>query len=245
MPKDWGISGERLRLNLDIQFSGNQLYGREEFLGGVGGAKELIVKDEVITLSPSLTEGSRNFKCKSGGWRVCESDGPLGTNILRFYIEIEENIKHKDSQDIYCPSGRIYCTCGYFPLRGSNNGALMKESLEKELEEVTQKCTDLNTQLENEGFFSMEKIQLTRKLMKERNRMTMVVAKLNDLKITDPDRRLLKINGDAALTKEGGVCCKVTKEGPVKVVEYHILGRFSCASTKDKNEKSIMERVTQ
>lgn len=43
MPKTWGVSGDRIRLHLELEFSPEQLYEREEFLNGVSGDRKSVV----------------------------------------------------------------------------------------------------------------------------------------------------------------------------------------------------------
>lgn len=102
MPESWGKSGERLLLNLVVDFCPDQLYEREEFLNSLGGAKVLKVIDNELTIGPTLTEDSRKVAVKDGGWRVAPGEGPAGTDLLRFYFEIEEKAQHKNC-DVYCP----------------------------------------------------------------------------------------------------------------------------------------------
>lgn len=102
MPKEWGSSGERILLNLAVKFSGNQFGDSEEFLGSKLVSKQLYVINNELTVAPSLTEGSRKISVKNGGWRVLLGEGPAGTDLLRFFIEIEEKAEHKGS-DVYCP----------------------------------------------------------------------------------------------------------------------------------------------
>ena len=82
MPSDWGVSGSRLLLNLDVDFTSDQLYDREEFLGGVGGANILRVANNELTVAPSLTEGMRKIRVLDGGWRVAKGQGPMGTGMF-------------------------------------------------------------------------------------------------------------------------------------------------------------------
>lgn len=121
MPKDWGVSGERLILNLEMTFTDEQLYEREEFLGSMGGSNILKVKNNELTLAPSINAGERKIKVLNGGWRVAPGMGPMGTDMLRFYFEIQEQIT-RDGSDVYCPAGRIYCNCGYFPTNRQSSG---------------------------------------------------------------------------------------------------------------------------
>ena len=88
MPSDWGISGSRLLLNLDVDFTSEQLYDREEFLGGLGGANVLKVAKNELTVAPSLTEGMRKIRVLDGGWRVARGQGPMGTGSFSFSCNI-------------------------------------------------------------------------------------------------------------------------------------------------------------
>jgi hypothetical protein len=108
MPKSWGESGERLLLNLIVEFSPEQLYEREEFLASMSGAKVLKIIDSELTVGPSLKEGSRKIAVKDGGWRIAPVEGPAETDLLRFYVEIEEDAQHNGC-DVYCPKVRKNC----------------------------------------------------------------------------------------------------------------------------------------
>ena len=243
MPKTWGISGERLRATFEINFTPDQLYDREEFLGGLGGAKKCEIIDNTVTLSPSLTEGTKNILVKSGGWRVSKGDGPLGTDLLRFYIELDEEMSHSGS-DVYCPKGRVYMQCGLFALQNNNFGR-RKEELRQELDDMSMKYEKLQKDLEEKGTFSLDRLKLTREIFQINMDMRMVNAKLNDARVIEPDKSLLKPSqdGTVGLTREGGVVCKVMK-GAVR--EYHILGKFALASVEPKEEpvtKSLHSEV--
>ena len=228
MPKTWGISGERLLINLDIEFLPVQLFEREEFLGRLAGSKMLRVKNNQLTLAPTLTEGTRNIRVKDGGWRVSKGEGPLGTDMLKFYLEIEEEVRHQGG-DIYCPAGRIYCTCGHFPISSQDSGA--KERYRKRLETVVSKIERMNDQLESDtSLFSFNKIKLSKDIFQMKVEAQRLNERYNACRVIEPDIDLLKLSKDMSvgLTREGGVCCKVRKG---VAIEYHILGRFSLAST--------------
>jgi len=113
MPKTWGVSGQRLNLSFTAEFAPSQLFDRDDFLrGGYSNAKIFHVIDNKVTLGPSISEGQRVYNVRDGGWQVTRGDGPMGTDMLRFYIEIDEEINRGD---VYVPKGRVYCSCGYFP----------------------------------------------------------------------------------------------------------------------------------
>lgn len=226
MPKDWGISGERLILNLDITFTDKQLYEREEFLGSMGGAKILKVKNNESTLSPTITQGSRNIKVLDGGWRIAQGSGPMNTDLLRFYVEIEEQISRKES-DVYCPKGRIYSSCGYFPSKRQLSG--FKERIKQQLDSMILKAEKLDEEIANEGPFSLTRFKKSAELFRLKVEMQETGEKLMSASVVEPNSSLLKLSqdGSVALTREGGICCKVKKG---ITIEYHILGKFSIAS---------------
>ena len=241
MPKTWGTSGQRLNLSFQAEFNPSQLYERDDFFrGGYTNAKILRVLDGKVTLGPSLTEGQRVYNVKNGGWQVTEGDGPLGTDLLRFYIELDDEISHKGS-DVYVPKGRVYCSCGYFPFTNNNrkgNEPTVKESYTKELaniEDEIQRLREKKDEIKNP--FSLDGIKISREIGRLRRKAELVAGKLNFSSIIEPDQSLLRFTKDkeVGLTKEGGVCCKVEK-GPM-MVEYHILGRFGIANDNSSESK--------
>lgn len=234
MPKTWGVSGERLLINLEVEFTDEPLYEREEFLNGMVNAKKLEIHH--VDLGPTLSEDSRQVKFKeTGGWRVAPGEGPMGTDVLRFYIEIEEEVRHQGG-DVYCPKGRVYCTCGYFPIRQPSG---IQDDLRAEQDRLTARYNDLNLEMEGAGVF--EKIKIGKEMLDIRMDAGKVGDQLNEARVREPEKSLLRLSrqGDVGLTKEGGVCCKVAKG---LAVEYHILGKFGIASI-DKREEVDQGRL--
>jgi len=229
MPSTWAANGERLFLNLDIDFTNDQLYEREEFLGSMGGAKVLKIKNNELTMTPSITEGMKTVRVKDGGWRVAQGAGPMGTDLLRFYIEIEEELRHKGS-DVYCPAGRIYANCGYFPTM--NQSSQYKDSLKKELDNMIIRAEELDDEIAAEGPFSLNRFKKSSELFRLKVDMQSTAERFASASVASPDKSLLKYSqdGDVGLTREGGICCKVIKP---MTVEYHILGRFRIAASKE------------
>lgn len=227
MPKDWGISGDRLKLDFDIEFTDEQLYEREEFLGSMGDAKIVAVKGGRMTLSPSVTEGVKEISVKNGGWRVSRGNGPMGTSLLRFYIETDEKISRKGG-DVYCPAGRIYCSCGFFNANTPSRGE--KERYKKKLDDLIARAEALDYEIAAAGFFG--KLKKNAEMIRLKVEMQESAQRFREASILDPDSSILKFNskGDVGLTKEGGVCCKVNKG---VALEYHILGRFYIQSCKE------------
>lgn len=235
MPEDWGVSGERLLLSLELEFTDNQLFEREDFLGSIGDAKVCKVRNNELILSPSITEGRRTIKVKDGGWRVVKGAGPKGTDLLRFYIETYQDIRRdNEKSDIYCPSGRIYCSCGYFPTMTTLSSGI-KDRCKRQLDAMIEQETKLEEEIASmDGFTqAIDKVVKSTKLFRLRVEMAQVVDRYNDAAVTEPDSSILQFSqdGNVGLTKEGGVCCKVEKG---IAMEYHILGKFSLASRAEQ-----------
>jgi chaperonin cofactor prefoldin len=235
MPKDWGKSGQRLNLSFTADFTPSQLFDRDDFFrGGYTNAKVLNVESNEIILGPSLSEGQRTFKVKNGGWQVTRGDGPMGTDLLRFFVEVDEVITHTGS-DVYIPKGRIYCSCGYFPFINTNKDG-MKDNVKDEIKQIEKQIIQLQKKKDDiKNPFNLEGIKLSSEIFKLNQDLDMLNQRLSFAMARQPDKQLLRYSpdGDVGLTKEGGVCCEV-KKGPV--VEYHILGRFGIASAqKEEN----------
>lgn len=222
MPKDWGISGERIKLNLELEFTDQQLYDREEFLGGVGDARILHVTNNEMTLAPSLTEGSKRIRVIDGGWRVSKGQGPMGTDLLRFFIEIEEEIS-RAGKDVYCPAGRIYCNAGYFPTNRKGTG--FKAQTKNDLDKLIQRAEELDVEIAESYPFSIDRIKKNSEMFRIKVEMQRKAELYRIASVAEPSSSILRFSprGDVGLTREGGVCCKVNKG---LNVEYHILGRF-------------------
>jgi hypothetical protein len=221
MPKDWGVSGNRLKLDFEFEFTDKQLYEREDFLGSLGDAKIVSVKDSKMVLSPSLTEGTRDIPVKDGGWRVSKGKGPMGSDLLRFYVEISEEVSRKNG-DVYCPAGRIYCSCGFFNMDRPTNGE--KARYKKKLDDLITRAEALDDEISAAGF--LEKLKKNAQMIKLKVEMQETAERYRGASAMEPDTSILRFSpeGDVGLTKEGGVCCKVNK-GRV-AIEYHILGKF-------------------
>mmetsp|Transcript_8251 Transcript_8251/g.17822 ORF Transcript_8251/g.17822 Transcript_8251/m.17822 type:complete len:416 (-) Transcript_8251:1669-2916(-) len=232
MPAEWGESGQRIALSFVAEFTPSQLYDRDDFLrGGYANAKILHVVDNEIKLGPSINEGERTYKAKDGGWQVTRGDGPMGTDLLRFFVEVDERIEHAGG-DVYVPRGRVYSSCGYFPFLRGDDGAVpsVKEAFANELRGIEDQIVKLQERKDEiRNPFNLDGIKLSREIFRLNQEARKVNGKLNFAMVKEPDKGLLRFSrdGDVGLTKEGGVCCQVNKG---VVVEYHILGRFSIAS---------------
>lgn len=231
MPSTWGKSGSRINVSFIMDFTSSQLYDRDDFLrGSYAGCKVLHVVDNVASLGPTVTEGAKSYSVKDGGWRIIQGEGPMGTDLLRFYVEFDERIAHSGG-DVDIPKGRVYCSCGYFPfVDGGGGSGAAREAFTKELNLIEERIAELRTKrAEITNPFNFDGIKLSREIFRLNQQEEMINGKLMVASVREPDRRLLRFSkdGDVGLTKEGGVCIQVNK-GPA--IEYHILGRFGIAS---------------
>ena len=243
MPKTWGVSGERLLLNLEVDFLPDQLYEREEFLNGMAGAKVLEVVHGELTMGPSMTEGARKISTKSGGWRVAQGEGPMGTDLLRFYIELEDEVRHR-GRDVHCPKGRVYCTCGFFALNDRHQTGNLKESLKQQLDFVSQRYEQLSREDDENKSLSWTKMKRAKEMVDLRIEADKLNVRMSEARVKEPEKGVLRLSRDqdVGLTREGGICCKVIKR---LATEYHILGKFQVASIeiREVEEHDANERL--
>jgi hypothetical protein len=219
------------------------LYEREEFLNGISGSKVLHVVNNELTVGPSMKEGSKRVRVRDGGWRVAKGEGPMGTDVLRFYIDLEEETRHQGS-DVYCPAGRVYCTCGYFPMKGHDGKGVhgsLKEALHKEQQALAQRYEQLTRENEADtSMVSLDKLKRAKEMMDLRQKAERLNNSLNEVRVREPEKSLLRMsrNQQVGLTKEGGVCCKVNKG---LAIEYHILGKFEIASIENREHSNYRD----
>jgi len=277
MPKEWGASGDRLHLHLELEFSSdallsstsgddnknNNMFPGDDFLNGRSHTKLLKVVHNEASMSPTMTEGARKVRVRNGGWRVAPFEGPIGTTVLRFYVELEELASHLGS-DVWCPAGRVYCTCGYFPMyhdpvtglvstssipssmstSSSTTPVSLKEALKQEQSQIASQYEALaRANHEDPYIVSWNKLKRSSKMMKLKQEITKLAHKRHELGILEPDKSLLRLSQDqeVGLTREGGVCCKVHKG---LAVEYHMLGKFEIASMQNRDHKDYRELLS-
>lgn len=282
MPKEWGASGDRLHLHLELEFSSDALLVQatteegedvkeknknkmndpgDDFLNGRSNTKVLKVVQNEGSMSPTMTEGSRKVRVKNGGWRVAPFEGPMATTVLRFYVELEEQASHQES-DVWCPAGRVYCTGGYFPMyhdpitglvstcsistsssasTSNISPVSLKEALKEEQEQIAKQYEFLaRANHEDPAIISWDKLKRSSKMMKLKQEATKLAHKRYEWSVKEPDKTMLRLSQDqqVGLTKEGGVCCKVHKG---LSMEYHMLGKFEIASMQNRDHKDYRE----
>mmetsp|Transcript_7818 Transcript_7818/g.11244 ORF Transcript_7818/g.11244 Transcript_7818/m.11244 type:complete len:490 (+) Transcript_7818:214-1683(+) len=233
MPKTWGISGERLLLSMELEFADEPLLQTsDEFLNGNQGAKVLkVLQNQQGTLGPALHEGSKNFQVENGGWRIAKGEGPLGTDIVRFFVNVPSEVSHIGG-DVYCPKGRVYCSCGYFPAGSSRT----KESLRQQLEGLGREYEQLSNNPTQKNMW--DTIVQNKRLLEIRIESGKLTQRMNEARVREPDNSVLRKSkrGDVGLTREGGVCCRITKG---LSTTYPTLGKFGIASIDKKEKPSI------
>jgi len=137
--------------------------------------------------------------------------------------------------------GRVYCTCGYFPM--INRRTSEKESIRQQQEVLTKRYEMLNRENEEDkNIFSLKKIQRSKQLFDVRLDAQKLNERMHNARVREPGNDILRLSrdGKVGLTREGGVCCKVPKG---LAVEYHILGRFGVASLDTKNRDNESEEA--
>ena len=247
MPKTWGASGEKLHLKLEVEFTAEELYEREDFFNGLSdGSKVLRVIKNEASLAPCMTEGGRTVRVVDGGWRVASHEGPLGTSVLRFYFNIEEETRHLGS-DVYLPCGRVYGTCGYFPMTARSNvdgrGTSRKENYKQELRQLEVNYQSLQSDMDRDpDLVSFDKLKRFTKMRDIRRDVKNIRMAIDEERIREPKKSALRLSQDSSvgLTQEGGICCKtITQHG--LSYEYHILGKFQAASMENREHSDYRD----
>jgi len=245
MPKTWGASGDKLRLKLEVEFTTDELYEREDFFNGLSdGSKVLRIVQNEASLGPTMSEGGKSVRVVNGGWRVCPMEGPLNTAILRWFFDLEEEARHLGS-DIYLPVGRVYGTCGYFPLVDRSNvdgrGTSKREIYQQELRQMEAKYMSLKgEQGDDNDLVSIDKLKRFHKIIQVRNEATKIRKTIKDEFKREPPKSSLRLSRDqkVGLSREGGVCCK-KQNGLTQ--EYHILGKFEIASIENRDRSDYRD----
>jgi hypothetical protein len=224
-----------LLIHLVIDFTSDTLQDNDDLLRsgfGTSPAKILRVKESWVGAS-SWTEGrQRNVPVKgTGGWKVLPGQGPKGIDILRFYIDVEEEICHdKEHSTLKCPARRVYCTSGFFSMNHHSESEAYKDYLRGELDRLVNKYDDLTIEDEaDEHFFSMEKVKRAKHMMDLRKQIKATNELITQARIRDPEKAMLRLSrkGDCGVTKEGQVCYKEIKGVSA---EYLALGKMEMAS---------------
>lgn len=235
MPQAWGASGERLRFSVLVDLLDRPLEDHEDFLEGMAGAKKLRVLE--AWLGPTFDSsyhGRRHLRvAPMGGYKVVKGAGPMGTDVFRFYVEMDESFRSSGGSDVYCPRGRVYGNCGYFPTLKPNvrdSFHAYKDRLQKEYRETATRYDSLQQEKEDDlRLISWDKFTRMKTEVKLRKRLQELDRKIQEARQREPEKAQLRLSrkGDVGLTKDGGVCCKVQKG---LALEYHILGRMEIAA---------------
>ena len=220
-----------LHLHLVVDFTSEKLKESDELLQGKSNAKTLVVKEAWIGAS-STTEGhQRNIKLKhAGGWKVLPGQGPKGIDILRFYVDVQEEVRHSESSSLRCPAKRVYCTAGIFGMEHHSESEHFKDYLRGELDKMVHRYEDLTFQEENdERLLSFDKVKRAKEMMQLRTKIRDMNQKIVQARIRDPEKSMLRLSrkGDIGVTKDGQVCYRETKG---MSWEYIVLGQMEMAS---------------
>ena len=112
MDKDWGASGARLLLPINLKFTNDEIdlgFPGEESLGGryVYRLEVLNDNNKVSFVGP---QGEVQVEVTNGGWATLPSNS--GETKLRFFLDFPQGAIRND---VSIPSGRVYFSTACFP----------------------------------------------------------------------------------------------------------------------------------
>ncbi|GAX11898.1 hypothetical protein FisN_17Lh193 [Fistulifera solaris] len=242
MPPEWGASGDRLRFQVVLDFTPEFTATSDEFfMASSAPTKVCKVVDGFVFPSGvgSHSVGRQALPADATGiYQVARGQGPAGTDILRFYITLDEDLTFKDHKsDVVVPAGRIYGTCGYFST--SPHSHAVKDLLAKHYHDLVMQYETLQQQMDNDTrLFSIEHVKRLKEQWSLRKRIESAAKDVERARQKDPERSQLRLSskGNVALTKDGGVCCKTVKG---VAIEYRILGKMEvgCMGHRDNNSE--------
>ena len=239
MPPAWGASGARLLIEVVVDFTDvpiDYATQADEFFQGVAGCYQLrIVEAFAFPMGVGRNSvGRRSIDFgTAGSYKVVPGQGPRGTDLLRLALDAPDDplLKH---DDVSCPPGRVYGTCGYFPLP-SRLSTSVKDQLAKEHHDLASHYEQLKIDDEQDGRL-WNKMGRLRELYRVRQQLDRLTIELQQARQAQPDRSELRLSrdGQVGLSREGGLCCKVQKG--LVAVEYHILGRMEVACVRKPDD---------
>ena len=223
--------------------------------GGSEDAKVMHIRESWVGAS-SLTEGrQRDVKIQStGGWKILHGQGPKGIDILRFYIDVEEEICHDpENSHLRCPAKRVYCTMGIFSMAHHNEAESYKDYLRGKLNQLVTKYEDLTLEDERDNrIISLDQVKRAKQMMDLRAQIKSANRDITNARIRDPEKGLLRLSrrGDVGVTKEGQVCYrddgeKSEIENGASSAEYLVLGKFEAASVSKPIVETPRKRDTE
>ena len=142
MDKNWGNSGARLLLPINLRFTNEEIdlgFPGEESLGG-RYVKRLDVLNDNNKVSFVGPQGEVQVEVTNGGWATLPSNG--GETRLRFFLDFP---KGAIRNDVSIPSGRVYFSTACFPINNDAVQGQMKldESIASFVERNDQKVAIL------------------------------------------------------------------------------------------------------
>ena len=110
MPPEWGKSGTRLAVSIDVKFTQAPLPASVSTNSLVGDAKRTRVVaplTKTVKFMAGLT-GERELKVDSGGWAISKP-GEGRPDVLRFWLEFPDEVS---KNDVNIPKGRVFFSTG-------------------------------------------------------------------------------------------------------------------------------------
>lgn len=227
MPDEWAKSGARLALGVECAFTDDQFFGSPEPLVGRTSFSVRPVGEAPTFVGVG---GTTAVRVESGGWAVMPPEPGKRPATLRFWLEFPEAATRND---VELPAGRVFGTAPVWQEAELSYAAAELEAAEADLAAAV---AALASHAEDFGetplnpFTFRERVRLVDDTSAAKRRVGRIKEFLpaND-PVAGPFPGLA--TGSALAIGKGGLVVK--RKATLIGAEYHIIGSFTAAPSKD------------
>jgi len=225
MPPEWGASGARLSLPMDVRFSDEPIDCDEPSFLERGRTARVYCEGGSF-VGP---QGEIVVEAKGGAWSAAPSDR-CGEHAFRFFIDFPDEATRND---VSLPAGRVYFSSGAWNVAEKQVALAEVEQLKQKIEaiiETKDAAVDYAKAKGEENVGLLERANAFRKAKSRSDTATPLVDQYKSLLSSLPDETVATADGTAELLTRGGISLKRNDArnlfGALGDV-YLILGRYS------------------
>lgn len=224
MPVDWGSSGARLALKLDVSFLSAACDAAirpvdEPLLG-----RPIIRLDVDGPTSFVGVRGEETVATGPGGWAETALPAAPGRSALRFFVDIPEGAARND---VDCPAGRVFFTTNYWTEAALADCEAAATQAQAALDEVEAELQAAIT-ARSEGNPFQRAMAVRRSVLLTESQQ-LLQSQIRDAKRALPDSGTVEGPAGLRVSRRGGLSVKRPRKLGFGGDFYYILGTFSMA----------------